>query len=181
MLATTPPAKALELLTIEHNAVRELIEELTDEEMTRPDTIEYGLYWGQECSFKDLLAHLICYEAYALEALENWQQGEKHWISDAMADPQESRMVHFKGIQDRCDIPLEGVIEEWETTQQNLMDAISSLTDEQWRESAPYPVSRPTDLGGMMEAILVAPPRPLYRHLPVHIPDPEVYVKTLRR
>ncbi len=181
MIATVLPEKALELLEIEHKEIRELIAELNEEEMTRPDTIEYGLYFGQECSFKDLLAHLICYEAYALEALENWHRGEKHWISDAMANPPEARRVHFKGIEDRSSILLQGVLDEWEQTQQNLKDAIGELSEEQWREAAPYPVNEPTDLGGMLEAILVAPPRPLYRHLPVHIPSGEAYIQQLRR
>ena len=59
MLASVDPKTALGLLKVEHNAVLELIDTLTEAEMTRPDTIRYGLYPGQKCSFKDLLAHLI--------------------------------------------------------------------------------------------------------------------------
>jgi hypothetical protein len=181
MRATVDRDTALELLDEEHSAVRALIDELTDEEKTRPDTIEYGLYPDQELSFKDLLAHLICYEAYALEAIDAWRQGEKHWISDAMRSPARSREVHYEGIECRRPMSLEAVLEEWERTQGNLMAAIRSIGDEAWRSPAPYPTSEPTDLGGMLEAILVAPPRPMYRHLPVHIPDSDTYVRKLRR
>ena len=62
MRATVERAEALRLLKIEHQAVEALIAELSDEEMTRGDTIRHGLYYDQECSFKDLLAHLVCYE-----------------------------------------------------------------------------------------------------------------------
>jgi hypothetical protein len=180
MLASVDRQTALQLLETEHAAVRALIEDLTPEEMTRPDTIEYGLYPDQECSFKDLLAHLITYEVYAVEAVAAWQQGQKHWIIDAMRSPSTSRDVHYNGIACRAHLSLEAVIHEWETAQAALMQTISGLSDTAWRSPAPYPAPEPTDLGGMLEAILVAPPRPMYRHLPVHIPDSAAYVRGLR-
>ena len=181
MLASVDKSTALELLDVEHAAVRALIGELTAEEMTLPDTIRYGLYADQELSFKDLLAHLITYEAYALEALVAWLQGEAHWISDAMTSPIGGRQVHYGGIAVRRSLTLVEVLDEWQQTVDDLMDAIRKLSDDEWRSPAPYPVDEPTDLGGMLEAILVAPPRPMYRHLPVHIPDAEVYIESLRR
>ena len=69
MKATKTRDFALAELQKEHEEVRSVIDALTEEEMTRPDTIEYGLYSDQELSFKDLLAHLTTYEAYTLEAL----------------------------------------------------------------------------------------------------------------
>lgn len=181
MLATTNPDQAVELLDVEHEAVRALIQTLTAEEMTLPDTIRYGLYPDQKLSFKDLLAHLITYEAYSLEALDEWQQGRKHWISDAMQSASESRRVHFSGIEDRQHKSLDEILDEWETTQAQLKQKIQQLSTEDWRQPAPYPTAEPTDLGGMMEAILVAPPRPLYRHLPVHIPDTLAYIEAIRQ
>jgi hypothetical protein len=180
MQATVSRTTALEGLDVEHAAVRELIEALTNEEMTRPDTIQYGLYADQQLSFQDLLAHLITYEAYALEAIEAWKRGEKHWIVDAMLSPSRSRDVHYSGIEDRRGQSLGETLEEWERTQANLVEAIGNLSDEEWYSLAPYTVSTPTDLGGIMEIILVAPPRPVYRHLPVHIPDPQVYIRRLQ-
>lgn len=180
MLATVKPEKALELLEIEHDAVQALIDELTEEEMTRPDTIEYGLYPDQELSFKDLLAHLTCYECYAVEAVDAWRQGEQHWASAAMRTSNGGRQIHYGGIADRAHLSLDEMIEEWETTQQRLMRVIEGISDDEWQQAAPFKTAEPTDLGGMLEAILVAPPRPLYRHLPVHIPDPRKYVLGLR-
>ena len=166
MLATVDRATALELLEDEHRAVRALIGELTADEMTRPNTIRYGLYSGQECSFKDLLAHLITYEAYALEALDAWRQGEKHWISEAMRSPIRSREVHFDGIDCRRPMALQTVLDGWQNTQTRLMETMGGLSDEEWFRPSPYPDAEATDLGGMLEAILAAPPRPMYRHLP---------------
>jgi len=178
MLATVERDTALELLELEHSSVRSLIDELNDEEMTRPDTIRYGLYPGQHCSFKDLLAHLITYEAYALEALDEWQAGRAHWIGEAIYS--RGHEIHFGGIEQRAPCSLAEVLDEWETTQRSLKDSIRNLSDAAWHALAPYPSDGPTDLGGMLEAIIVAPPRPLYRHLPVHIPDAEAYIDSLR-
>lgn len=179
MLATVERSTALELLAVEHAAVRALIDALSDEEMTRPDTIRYGLYPDQRCSFKDLLAHLITYEAYALEALDAWQAGREHWIGEALYS--RGRDIHFGGIEQRAHCTLAEVLDEWDSTQRSLKDSIRSLSDEAWHSAAPYTSDTPTDLGGMLEAIIVTPPRPLYRHLPVHIPDAEAYIDSLRR
>lgn len=181
MLASVDRQTALELLAVEHKAVRDLIDALDDEEMTRPDTIRQGLYSGQECSFKDLLAHLTTYEVYARETIDCWLRGEKHWIADAMRDPARSREIHFGGIEERAHLSLDAMLDEWQRESNGIEQAIAGLTDDQWRSPAPYPTQEPTDLGGVMEAVLVAPPRPMYRHLPVHVPDSEAYIRSLRK
>lgn len=180
MLATIDRKTALRELDIEHNAVRALIETLTPEEMTRPDTIEYGLYWDQELSFKDLLAHLITYEAYSIEAVEAWQNGKAHPVVAEMQSSAGGRRIHYAGIEDRRPCTLDETLAEWERTQAKLMAVIRGLSDEQWHENAPYTTRTPSNLGGILEIILVAPPRPPYRHLPVHIPDTEAYIAKLR-
>lgn len=181
MQATTDKATAQRLLAMEHTAVKELISALSDEEMTLPDTIRHGLYPNQKLSFKDLLAHLTTYEAYTIEAVEAWRQGLKHWISDALDSDEGSIRVHYEGIDTRRGIPLSDILEQWEETQAELMRTLNNLTEEEWRSPAPYETDEPTDLGGMVEAILVQPPRPLYRHLPVHIPDEREYVRRLKQ
>jgi hypothetical protein len=150
MLATVTRLTAIQQLNIEHAAIRELITTLTDEEMTRPDTIQYGLYADQELSFKDLLAHLITYEAYSIEAIEAWKRDEKHWIIDAMQSHTGSIRVHYGGIEDRRGLSLAQVLDEWERTQSGLMDAICNLSDDDWRSPASYPATQPTDLGGIL-------------------------------
>ena len=180
MLATSDRETAVRLLGAEHADVRALIDALTPAEMLKPDTIRYGLYPDQQLSFKDLLAHLITYEAYTIEAIRAWQQGEKHWISDAMQSGSGSREVHYSGIDTRRSTPLEAILQEWEDTQAGVKAAIRALTDAEWQQPAPYPTPVPTDLGGMVEAILVAPPRPLYWHLSVHIPDSAAYLRAVK-
>ena len=181
MQATTDRTTALRLLAVEHNAIRELIDALTDEEKTRPDTIRYGLYSDQRLSFKDLLAHLVTYEVYTLESIDEWKQGKKHPILDILGTYKGGVRVHYGGIEQRAAIPLSGVVDEWQTTQTALVQTIHNLTDDEWRSPAPYETDEPTDLGGIVEFILVQPPRPLYRHLTVHIPDSQAYIKSLRR
>ena len=94
--------------------------------------------------------------------------------------PSRVREVHFGGIAERASCSLVEVLDEWQTTQAVLGQRLGELSEAEWRSPAPYPTDEATDLGGMLEAILVAPPRPLYRHLPVHIPDSEAYVRRLR-
>jgi hypothetical protein len=181
MQATTDRATALQLLEVEHIAIQELIDALSDEEKTRPDTIRYGLYPDQRLSFKDLLAHLVTYEVYTLEAIDAWKQGKKHPILNILDTDEGGVRVHYGGIEQRRSTPLSGVLEEWETTQATLMQTIRDLTDDEWRSPVPYDDDEPTDLGGIVQFILVQPPRPLYRHLPVHIPDSQAYIRGLRR
>lgn len=180
MLATLSQETALEQLDIEHASVRDLINTLTDEEKTRPNTIRYGLYPDQKLSFKDLLAHLITYEAFTLEAVDAWKRGEKHFAIDAMQSEDSSRKIHYGGIEDRRGQSLAQTLDEWDQTQSALMAMIRKLTDADWHQPAPFPTDKPLDLGGVLEIILVAPPRPPYRHLPVHIPDSAAYIRSLR-
>ena len=181
MLASVSLEEALRLLKLEHTAVYRLIDDLTDAEMTRLNTIRYGLYADQECSFKDLLAHLVCYEALTLEAIASWRTGEKHWVIDAVDDAGASRNIHYGGIADRARLRLDEQIDEYRQRSAELEKALSEVRDDQWRKKAPYPTRAGEDLGGMIESIMVTPPRPMYRHLPVHIPDTQQYISNLRR
>lgn len=181
MLASVNRGEALRLLRVEHAAVYRLIDDLTDAEMTRCDTIRYGLYADQDCSFKDLLAHLICYEALCLEAIAAWRAGEKHWVIDAVGDARSSRDIHFGGIADRVRLSLDEQIDEYRQTSAELESALADMLDDQWREPAFYPTRGGANLGGMIESIMVTPPRPMYRHLPVHIPDTKAYIGGLRQ
>lgn len=180
MLATINRETALKQLDIEHAAVRDLIETLTEAEMTHPDTIRYGLYPDQKLSFQDLLAHLITYEAYTIEAVELWQRGEKHFAIEAMLSESAGRAIHYGGIEDRRGQSLSETVDEWQQTQYALMAMIRNLSDADWKTAAPFATNSALDLGGVLEIILVAPPRPPYRHLPVHIPDVAAYIRSLR-
>lgn len=180
MRATVERQEALHLLKIEHSETQALIDELSPEEMTRHNTIRHGLYADQQCSFKDLLAHLVCYEAYTLEAIDDWFKSSKHWVIDAMKDYRESTNIHYGGISERAHLTLHEQLGEWKQVSTDFEDKLAHLTDSEWRCEAFYPTNEPTDLGGMIEDIMVVGPRPMYRHLPVHIPNPDVYIASLR-
>ena len=180
MKATVTPQRAAQLLQVEHDSVRELIDELDADEMTRPDTVHHGFFADQLCSFKDLLAHLTVYESLALEALQAWQRGERHPVSDIMRSPARSLELHYGGISARSGHSLAQVLDEWERIQAGLVDAIAAFSEEEWRSPPSWPTREALDLGGMLEEIIVTPPRPLYRHLPVHVPDSAAYIRSLR-
>ena len=179
MRATVERNEALRMLQNEHQAVAALMAELTDEEMTRRDTIQHGMYYDQECSFKDLLAHLICYEVYTVEAIGEWRNGRKHWAIEAVQDPRRGREIHYGGIADRAHLSLAEQLDEYRTVSQALEKEINEMSDADWRSAPSFPEDD-GDLGGMIEGILVLPPRPMYRHLPVHIPDAAHYIRSLR-
>ena len=181
MRATVDRAEALRLLRIEHRSVAALIDELTDEEMTRRDTIQYGMYYDQECSFKDLLAHLVCYEVYALEAIQEWRAGRRHWSIDAVKDLRRGREIHYGGIAERAGLSLAAQLDEYRTASAALEREIGDMSDADWLGAPGFAAERGADLGGVIEGILVLPPRPLYRHLPVHIPDAAQYIRGLRQ
>lgn len=180
MRATVEREEALRLLKTEHDAVAALIDELTDEEMARRDTIQHGMYFDQECSFKDLLAHLVCYEQYTVEAIGDWKHGRQHWAIEAVQNPRTGREIHYGGIAERTALSLDEQLEEYRQVSAELERAISEMTEAEWRGTPAYATSESTDLGGMIEGIMVLPPRPLYRHLPVHVPDASAYLRSLR-
>jgi len=180
MRATVTRQEALRLLKIEHEAVLGLAGRLTEAEMTRPDTIRHGLYFDQECSFKDLLAHLICYEAYTVAAIQEWQAGRKHWVIDAVQNPRQSRDIHYGGIAERAHLSLAEQLAEYRQVSAELEQALGAMSAAAWQAGPPYPAAQSTDLGGMIESIMVMPPRPLYRHLPVHVPTVASYIRSLR-
>ena len=180
MRATVERDEALRLLRSEHQAVAALMRELSAEEMTRRDTVQYGMYYDQDCAFKDLLAHLICYEVYTVEAIWEWRGGRKHWAIDAVKDPRRGREIHYGGIADRRHLSLEAQLDEYRAVSEELERAIGDMSDADWRSAPTFPMAEASDLGGMIEGILVLPPRPRYRHLPVHIPDAAQYIRSLR-
>lgn len=170
MPATIERQEALRQLRHEHREVLSLVATLSDEEMTRRDTIRYGLYADQECSFKDLLAHLVCYEVYALEAIEAGRAGRVHWAVAALRDPRRGREIHYSGIAERQQLSLAEQLGEYRGVSSGLEAAIAGLSDVEWREH----------IAAVVAGILLIAPRPQFRHLPVHIPDARRYIDSLR-
>jgi hypothetical protein len=179
MLASVDRETALCILRDEeHAAVKDLIEALTDKEMTRPNTVKYGLYPGQAYAFKDLLAHMNAYEVWALDAHNAYLQGEKHTVVDGIW--QRGRDLHFASSGERAHLSLEEMIDMYVSTAEALEQLFGGINDDEWAQPVSFNTASPTNLGGLLESIIVAPPRPLYRHLPVHIPDAAGYIAQLR-
>ena len=123
---------------------------------------------------------MICYEQYTVEAIGEWRRGQKHWAIEAVKEPRRGREIHYGGIEERAHFSLQEQLDEYRRVSGELERLIGALTEAEWREAAPYAGADGSDLGGMIEGIMVLPPRPLYRHLPVHVPDAAAYIRSLR-
>ncbi len=176
MKATTNAQTALDLLRQEHRATQALIDQLTDAQMTAPDTIRYGLYPDDCWSFRDLLAHMTAYERHALDAVEAFENGEHHPILNRVLT--QGYAVHTASVADRAEMSLSETITEYQDNAAALESLIADASPDQWQAVAPFAAD--TDYGGVIEQLLVLPPRPLYRHLPVHIPNPDAYLRQMR-
>ncbi|MEM6527124.1 MAG: hypothetical protein AAF653_02455 [Chloroflexota bacterium] len=186
MKATVSPSNALCILRDEeHATVKTLIDTLTDAEMTYPDSINYGLYPDQSYSFKDLLAHMNAYEVHALDAYAAWEDGSQGHpiVADVLY---RAREVHYASTADRDHLSLAEMIDLYLSTAEKLEQLYANMSGKMWNMPYPMPSRNPDaapvmgDVGGMLESIVVAPPRPLYRHMPVHIPNVERYINRVR-
>ena len=97
-----------------------------------------------------------------------------------MKDPRRGREIHYGGIAERAHLSLAEQLEEYRRISAELERAIEAMSETDWRGGAPYASADDADLGGMIEGIMVLPPRPMYRHLPVHVPDAASYIRSLR-
>ncbi|MEL7236194.1 MAG: hypothetical protein AAGK74_16940, partial [Chloroflexota bacterium] len=136
-------------------------------------------------SFKDLLAHMNACEGHALEAYEAWEQHRE--IHPIVADVRyRARDVHYASTADRAHLSLPEMIDRYLSTAEKLEQLYANMSGQMWNMPYPMPQRNPNaepvmgDVGGMLESIVVAPPRPLYRHLPVHIPDSDRYINRVR-
>lgn len=186
MRATVSPREALRILRDEeHAAVKSLIDTLTDAEMTYPDSIDHGLYYDQAYSFKDLLAHMNAYEVHAIDVYEAFEANYDLLpiVADVAYRPRE---VHYASTADRDHLSLSEMIDLYISTASKLERIYANMPGELWNIPIPFPPPEPNltqiavEFGRVLEGIIVAPPRPLYRHLPVHIPDVDRYVRRVR-
>ena len=99
---------------------------------------------------------------------------------EAVKDPRRGREIHYGGITERAHLSLAEQLAEYRTISEALEGEIAAMSDDDWRAGPSFEAAADHDLGGMIEGIMVLPPRPLYRHLPVHVPDAAAYIRSLR-
>jgi hypothetical protein len=168
----TQPSRREAIATLEegHRSVSALLERLPDDRATAPGTIG-----GGEWSAKDLLGHLASWEEHALQALEEWRRGERPWVEDAFRSSSEVDRVNARTVAAKAPWSLGEVRADADRTHRALVDAIESMTDEEWNQKAPYPTERRSRLGNLLGSVTGAPRRP-FGHAFVHMDDLRAYV-----
>jgi uncharacterized damage-inducible protein DinB len=119
--------EALARLAESRQALHQAIEGLSDEEMTQ---IQVEGVW----TIKDVLGHIASWEETCLEPLRRYADGgpfEVKVIEDYLAwnDEQATR---------KQDVPLDAILDELATVRQELIEAASKLSAEQWKQIVPF-------------------------------------------
>jgi hypothetical protein len=171
-----PPTREEALATLREGRARldELLDRLSEAELTAPATIG-----GGEWSAKDLIGHLGAWEAFALDALQQWRKGERPAIEDTFADPRrvdELNAVVFERERHRSWGEVQGDAAE---AHRALLDEIERMDDDEWMAKASYPTDKRRRLCELLGSVLGAPKRP-FGHAFAHLPDLEAYVTTVR-
>jgi uncharacterized damage-inducible protein DinB len=142
--------EALARLAESRQALHQAIEGLSDEEMTQ---IQVEGVW----TIKDVLGHIASWEETCLEPLRRYADGgpcEVKVIEDYLAwnDEQATR---------KQDVPLDAILDELATVRQELIEAASKLSAEQWKQIVPFSWGGEGTIAEVLEV--------LYRHELGHV------------
>jgi len=154
--------------------LRELVYRINDEQIAKPETIG-----GGDWSAKDLLGHIAFWEELGLDALAAIRTGSRPAVEDTFARGAEGIDEVYAANQIRTTIDTAaGVRARAESAHQALVDAIRSMSDEEWHAKVPYPAERRETTAQLLASVVGAPKRG-FGHAFAHIPDLEAYVATL--
>jgi hypothetical protein len=172
------PTRDEAIATIEagDTAIGALIRELTDEQMIEPKTIG-----GGDWSAKDLLGHLAFWEELALEALEDLRAARKPAVEDAFArDAEGVDELNARNQETTSQQSLTEVLARIAAAHTGIIEAIRTMSDDEWTAKVPYKAERRETVGQMLASIVGAPKRP-FGHAFAHLPDLAAYVASVRR
>jgi uncharacterized damage-inducible protein DinB len=119
--------EALARLAESRQALHQAIEGLSQEEMTQ---VQVEGVW----TVKDVLGHITSWEETCLKPLRRYADGgpfEVQVIEDYLA------WNHEQAAHKR-DTPLEAILDELATVRQELIEAASRLSAEQWKQRVPF-------------------------------------------
>lgn len=167
-------AEAMRVLQEGQERLANALNELSEDQLIIPRTIG-----GGEWSAKDLIAHVRAWEAFALEALEQWREGERPSVEDTFTRSERIDELNAMVFEENRLRPPGEVKSEAERTHRTLLQEIEGMSDEQWLAKAPYPTDRRRRLGELLGSIMGAPQRP-FGHAFAHVPDLEAYVATVK-
>lgn len=166
--------EATRLLEEQHAEVASLLGDLDEEAFVRPATIG-----GGDWSAKDLAAHLGSWEAFALEALENVQRGERPPIDDEPTGPGSTDRVNEREVERFRDAAPGEVLRRFEDLHRRIVGAIEATADERW--AAPYPFDPAHESLGDRIGGLLGSDEGAFAHARAHLPDLRAYVDSTRR
>jgi hypothetical protein len=170
----TSREEAIATLRGGHHLVNELLDQVSDDELTRPGTIG-----GGEWSAKDVLGHLTTWEEAALQALGEWREGRRPTIeTEAFASDEGVDRFNAATVEAKAKLSLAEVRSEAERVLAALTHEIETMTDVEWNAPAPYVTERRRYLVELLGSILGAPKRP-FGHSSAHLPDLEEFVRSV--
>ncbi len=173
--------EAVSILEEGNARIEELLDAVAEADLTREATIG-----GGEWSAKDLIGHLASWEEVALQALEAWRRRDVPWVEGeegpfGPSGDQNLDAFNARAVEEKRHLSLEEVRRTSRETHQELITAITALSDDEWRTKAFYPTEggRRNRLVTLLGAILGAPKGP-FAHAFAHIPDVEAFVASLQ-
>jgi hypothetical protein len=169
-----PPTRQDALATLRdgHDRLASLLDRLSGEELRRPGTIG-----GGDWSAIDLVDHLALWEQLALQSLSEWREGRRPMIEDVFGQEGAVDRLNDANVgRNRQHAPAI-VRAEADSTHLTLVEAVQSMSDEEWTSKAPYPTQRRDRLASLLGSVLGAPKRP-FGHAFAHLPDLEAYVES---
>jgi len=165
------------MATLEEGRTRllELLEGLTDEELTAPATIG-----GGDWSAKDLIGHLATWEEAAVDAIAEIRRGEPPRIEAYFREGEEGvHRYNAETVPSKRAQSLDEVRRDAGRAHETLLAQIGGMTEEEWAAPVPYETDRRKTLAELLASITGAPKRG-FAHAFAHIPDLEAYVRSLR-
>lgn len=165
--------EAIRTLEDGRGLVATLLSQPSDEELLPPATIGDG-----DWSAKDLIGHLATWEEIALDSLSEWRRGERPAVEDVFGGDGTDR-TNAEAIARKSVLPLDEVRAASAATHTALLDAIRSMSEEEWTARASYPAERRTTLAALLGSVLGAPKRP-FGHSFAHVHGLRAYVDSLR-
>src|SRR5262249_22422926 len=172
----TTPTREEAIATLEEGqaALDTLLARLSPEQLVRPATIG-----GGDWSAKDLLGHIAFWEELASQALNDWRAGRTPAVEQIFAggaatvDAANAENQERTARQDPEEVRARAA-----TAQTTILQAIRTMSDDEWRAKSIYPTKRLTTLVELLGGILGAPKRP-FGHAFAHLAELEAYVESM--
>ncbi|MFN2589702.1 MAG: DinB family protein [Actinomycetota bacterium] len=163
--------EAIRTLDEGNRQVRDLAGQLSDDQLTRPASIG-----GGDWSARDLLGHLTTWEEVALEALQEWRDGNRPRVETEIFGTDEGvDTFNAQTVEAKRQRSAEEIRDAAERVHEALRREIESMSDGEWRARAPYATERRRTLAELLGSVLGAPRRP-FGHAFAHLDDLRAYV-----